>query len=103
MNALLERIAIDPKVCSGKPCIKATRIWVSLILDLQASGMAEAELLTECLQLVHDDILAAIANGAEAAREQIVPVPIGQVAKFKRDENIGMRRSSSGLALAGDN
>jgi hypothetical protein len=23
MNALLERIAIDPEVCGGKPCIKA--------------------------------------------------------------------------------
>jgi hypothetical protein len=31
-------------------------------------------------QLVHDDILAAIAYGAEAARERIVIVPLGRVA-----------------------
>jgi predicted RNase H-like HicB family nuclease len=33
MNPLLERISIDPNVCFGKPCIRGTRIWVSLILD----------------------------------------------------------------------
>ena len=80
MNALLKRIAIDPEVCGGKPCIKGTRIWVSLILDFLAEGMTEAELLAEYPQLIHEDVLAAIAYGAEAARERIVPVPTGRVA-----------------------
>jgi uncharacterized protein (DUF433 family) len=80
MNPLLERIAIDPEVCGGKPCIKGTRIWVSLVLDFLAGGMTEAELLGEYPGLVHEDVLAAIAYGAEAAREHIVPVPIGRVA-----------------------
>jgi uncharacterized protein (DUF433 family) len=80
MNILLDRIGIDPQVCGGKPCIKGTRIWVSLILDFLADGMTEAELPTEYPQLVHDDILAAIAYGAEAARERIVIVPLGRVA-----------------------
>jgi len=34
---LLERISIDPNVCFGKPCIKGTRIWVSLLLDMLAN------------------------------------------------------------------
>jgi len=80
MNTLLERIAIDPEVCSGKPCIRGTRIWVSLVLDLLADGTTEAELLAEYPQLVHEDVLAAIAYGAEAARERVVPIPIGRVA-----------------------
>jgi len=80
MNTLLERIAIDPAVCGGKPCIRGTRIWVSLVLDFLAGGMTEAELLAEYPQLAHDDVLAAIAYGAEAARERIVPVPVGRVA-----------------------
>ena len=75
MNPLLERISIDPQVCGGKPCIKGTRIWVSLILDLLATGMPEAELLEEYPGLVHDDILAALAYGAEAARERMIPIP----------------------------
>ena len=59
MNALLERITIDPEVCGGKPCIKGTRIWVSLVLDFLAAGMTEAEFLAEYPQLVHEDVLAA--------------------------------------------
>jgi uncharacterized protein (DUF433 family) len=78
MANLLDRISIDPAVCSGKPCIKGTRIWVSLILDLLAGGMPEAELLAEYPGLAHDDILAAIAYGAEAARDRIIPVPVAQ-------------------------
>jgi uncharacterized protein (DUF433 family) len=80
LNPLLDRIAIDPQVCGGKPCIKGTRIWVSLILDFLADGMSEAELLADYPQLCREDILAAIAYGAEAARERIVPVPIDRVA-----------------------
>ena len=77
---LLSRISIDPNVCFGKPCIRGHRIWVSLILDFLADGMTEAELLAEYPQLIHEDVLAAIAYGAEAARERIVPVPTGRVA-----------------------
>lgn len=63
MTSPLERISIDRRVCGGKPCIKGTRIWVSLILDFLAGGMTEAELLTDYPQLKHDDVLAAIARG----------------------------------------
>ena len=80
MNALLDRITIDPEVCGGKPCIKGTRIWVSLVLDFLADGMTESELLAEYPQLAHEDVLAAIAYGAEAAREHIVPVPTDRAA-----------------------
>jgi uncharacterized protein (DUF433 family) len=75
MNPLLERISIDPNVCFGKPCIRGTRIWVSLLLDFLANGDTEAELLKAYPELTHEDILAAIAYGAEAARERIIPVP----------------------------
>ena len=72
----LDRISIDPAVCGGKPCIKGTRIWVSLVLDLLASGMSEVEVRAEYPQLTHEDILAAIAYGAEASRERVIPVPV---------------------------
>ena len=80
MANVLDRISIDPAVCGGKPCIKGTRIWVSLVLDLLATGMSEAELRAEYPALTHDDILAAIAYGAEAARERIIPVPVEPAA-----------------------
>jgi len=80
MNPLLERISINPQVCFGKPCIKGTRIWVSLILDQLADGISIAELLANYPQLTDKDILAAIAYGAEVARERIIPVPTAAVA-----------------------
>jgi uncharacterized protein (DUF433 family) len=76
MANLLDRISIDPAVCGGKPCVKGTRIWVSLILDLLASGMPEAEVIGQYPALKHEDILAAIAYGAEAARDRVIPVPV---------------------------
>jgi uncharacterized protein (DUF433 family) len=73
MNPLLDRITIDPQVCGGRPCIRGTRIWVSRVLDLLSDGMSEAELIAEYPQLAHEDVLAAMAYGAEAARERVVP------------------------------
>lgn len=75
MTKLFDRISIDPQVCFGKPCIKGTRIWVSLILDFLASGESEAQILAAYPQLQPDDIRAALAYAAEVARERIVPVP----------------------------
>jgi uncharacterized protein (DUF433 family) len=77
---LLKRISVNPNVCFGKPCIRGTRIWVSLILDFLASGMTERELLEAYPHLTHEDVLAAIAYGAEAARERIIPVPTQEPA-----------------------
>lgn len=61
MANLLDRISIDPAVCGGKPCIRGTRIWVSLILEMLATGMSEAELRAEYPVLMHEDILPSIA------------------------------------------
>ena len=73
---LLSRISINPQVCFGKPCIRGHRIWVSLILDLLASGMTSQEVLEDYPGLLPEDILACIAYGAEMARERCVDVPI---------------------------
>jgi uncharacterized protein (DUF433 family) len=75
MNALLQRISVDQNICFGKPCIRGTRIWVSLLLDLLADGMSIEEILAEYPQLTRDDILAAIAYGAEMSRERYVDIP----------------------------
>ena len=69
MHPLLERISIDPRVCFGKPIIRGTRIWVSLILDLLVDGMTPAGILEEYPQLTTEDIRAAIAYGALKSRE----------------------------------
>jgi uncharacterized protein (DUF433 family) len=75
MNTLLSRISVDPNVCFGKPCIRGTRIWVSLVPDFLASGDTMEQILGEYPQLTRDDILAAIACGAEMSRGRFVDLP----------------------------
>lgn len=64
-DELLKRISIDPQVCFGKPCIRGTRIWVSLIIENLAEGVAVDELLAAYPQLTVDDIRAALTFAAE--------------------------------------
>ncbi|MBI3596158.1 MAG: DUF433 domain-containing protein [Nitrospirae bacterium] len=74
-NPLLQRISVDPEVCFGKPCIRGTRIWVSLLLDFLAAGMSMKEILEDYPHLTEEDIRAAIAYGAEMSRERYVEIP----------------------------
>jgi uncharacterized protein (DUF433 family) len=75
MNPLLSRISVDPNVCFGKPCIRGTRIWVSLILDFLAAGETAERVLEEYPHLTREDILAAIAYGAEMSRGHFFDLP----------------------------
>ena len=73
---LLKRIWIDPERCGGKPCIRGHRIWVSLILDMLASGSTHAEILADYPGLMEADIFACIAYGSEMSRERYVDIPL---------------------------
>lgn len=77
-TAWQDRISIKPTVCHGKPCIKGTRIWVSLILDFLATGTTSEEILREYPHLTAEDVQACIAYGAEAARERFIPVTMAE-------------------------
>ncbi|MGV8041208.1 MAG: DUF433 domain-containing protein [Thermoanaerobaculaceae bacterium] len=77
---LLQRISIRPDVCFGKPCIKGHRIWVSLVLDMLASGVTTAEILADYPQLEEADVLACVAYGAEMSRERYFELPFGRTA-----------------------
>jgi uncharacterized protein (DUF433 family) len=57
---LLERIALNPKVMTGKPVIKGTRLTVEYILNLLAHGATVAEILDEYDGLTHEDIRACL-------------------------------------------
>lgn len=79
-NELLKKISIDPNICFGKPCIRGHRIWVSLILDLLASGTTVEQVLEQYPQLSHEEVLACVAYGAEMSRERFVEVPLERPA-----------------------
>lgn len=75
-DELLARISINPAICFGKPCVKDHRIWLSLVLDLLASGWTNKDVLDNYPGLEEADILACLAYGAEMAREPHVEGPM---------------------------
>ncbi len=71
--AIYNRIDINPKVMTGKPVIRGTRIPVELILRKLSEKATEADLLQAYPQLVAEDILAAIRFAADTiAHEETV-------------------------------
>jgi uncharacterized protein (DUF433 family) len=74
-DELLKRISVDPNICFGKPCVRGTRIWVSLIVENLAEGVTEADLLIAYPQLTIEDIRAALAYAAEMTKERVIPLP----------------------------
>jgi uncharacterized protein (DUF433 family) len=70
-----ERIVAIPQVCHGKPCIRGTRIMVSVVLDNLAEGLTPEEIVREYPPLNLDDIRAALAYAAVlAGEEELVPL-----------------------------
>lgn len=65
-----DRIVVDPEICHGKPCIKGTRIMVSVILDCLSAGWSEGEILAQYPALKPEDIRASVAYAAWLAREE---------------------------------
>ena len=74
-ESILERISIDPRICFGKPCIRGLRITVYDVLDYMASGMSQAEILTDFPDLTETDIRACLAFAADSERRfEIAPL-----------------------------
>ncbi len=65
-----ERISVDPEICHGKPCIKGTRVMVSIVLDYFSAGESEEEILKQYPTLKTEDIRAAVAYAAWLAHEE---------------------------------
>lgn len=62
-----ERIAVNPDVMMGKPCIKSTRITVEQILR-ELGVMSAADVLDAHPRLTADDLNAALAYAADVVR-----------------------------------
>ena len=70
-----EYITVDPEVCHGKPCVKGTRVMVSVILDNLAVGQTPEEIMESYPSVSREAIQATIAYAADLARERIVTMP----------------------------
>ena len=65
---LLDRIAVDPAIRFGKPCVRGTRISVGDVLGYLAAGMSAAQILADFPQLTSDDARGCLAYAAERER-----------------------------------
>jgi uncharacterized protein (DUF433 family) len=73
----MDRIVIDPKRHGGEPCIKGTRIPVSIIVGSIADGDTPEILLRAYPSLSPEDLQAALKYAAEAVRENLL-LPLGE-------------------------
>jgi uncharacterized protein (DUF433 family) len=70
----LDRIAFNPEVMGGKPCIRGLRVTVGTIVGLVAVGRAKQEILELYPYLEAEDVDQALAYAAWRAEEIDMPL-----------------------------
>ncbi len=70
--SLLDRISIDPEVVHGRPAVRGTRMRVTDVLSLLASGADETEILEDYPYLTSEDVKACLAYAAASADHAII-------------------------------
>ena len=66
------RVVIDPLICAGRPHIRNTRVRVSDILQLMASGVSSEKILDDYPYLDEADLRAALAWAADAVDHRVM-------------------------------
>jgi uncharacterized protein (DUF433 family) len=69
-----DRIGVNPNVCHGKPCIKGTRVLVSVVL-VEIAGGETLESIIKGYHIDRDDIQAALYFAADLAQDRYFPLP----------------------------
>jgi uncharacterized protein (DUF433 family) len=67
-----ERVVIKPDLHHGEPCIRGTRIPVSIILGSLADKMSIDDIITAYPQLSIEDIQAALSYAADVIRTDLL-------------------------------
>ena len=71
---MLTRITVNPEICHGKPTIRGSRLLVTTILELLASGMTQAEILEDYSTLEVEDIQACLEYALQLAHFRTEPL-----------------------------
>lgn len=69
---MYDRISVDPKVCSGKPCIRGTRILVTNVLGMVAGGYTIDKILEAYPELTRADVVEALEYASQVIDEEKV-------------------------------
>ncbi|MBI5047714.1 MAG: DUF433 domain-containing protein [Deltaproteobacteria bacterium] len=70
MSRSIEGIVSNPKICSGKPCVRGTRIPVHIILDLLAAGESFEGIRKAYPNITDEDIRACLLYASILADEE---------------------------------
>lgn len=68
----LKRITVDPRVCTGKPCIRGLRFPVARLLGLLAAGETRDAILKSYPYLEAADIDEALLYAASLAEDETI-------------------------------
>lgn len=65
----MNRIAVDPEICGGKPFLRGTRISVAVVLDALAQGLSAEKIIEHYPVLEKEDVEAALIFAMRLAEE----------------------------------
>jgi uncharacterized protein (DUF433 family) len=74
MSPSLDRITFDPKIMTGKACIRGMRVPVSLVINLLANGKTTAEIIEDYPYLEPEDIRQSLLYAAWLTEERAIPI-----------------------------
>jgi uncharacterized protein (DUF433 family) len=60
MKDCRERISVSPNICHGRPCLRGTRIMVSVVLDNLGAGVKRDEIIASYPGLTEANLDAAL-------------------------------------------
>ena len=63
------RIVSDPAIVHGKPCVRGTRVPVSVVLENLAAGVTAEEIVRSYPSLTLEDVRACAAYASSGAHE----------------------------------
>jgi uncharacterized protein (DUF433 family) len=68
----MDRIEVNPAICSGKPVVRGTRIMVRNILGMVAGGYSVERVLESYPELTREDVADALEYAARIVDEDQV-------------------------------
>jgi len=72
---MTERIAVDPRIHFGKPCVAGTRIPVQCVLELVREGLSFDQIIRDCYpDLGPDDIRACVQYAMDVVAAEDIHV-----------------------------
>jgi uncharacterized protein (DUF433 family) len=70
-----DRIAADPRVMNGQPCVRGMRLTVKRVVSLAAQGLDRQALREDYPELEDEDIRQALEYAASMVEDRCAPLP----------------------------